>query len=130
MKEEIAKNDFYELHVDIAKNRFYYTIKGFWPNVDEVPENYNDFIKTLDKLSKGFDAIADLRQMKPPPKSVAELHVKTQTLCVERGLTRTADIVDGSLISIVIKGYDKESQRFKKAFSSIEEGEKWLDSFK
>jgi hypothetical protein len=130
MKEEIAKNNFYELRVDTAKNRLYYTIKGYWANISEVPENFADFEKAVDKLTRGFDAVADLREMKPPPEDVANLHIETQKLAVAKGLIRTADIVDSSLVSIVIKRYDRESARFKKAFDSVVEGEKWLDSFK
>ena len=130
MKEEIAKNDFYELYADTAKNRLYYTIKGYWASPSEVPENYNDFLKTIEKLSKGFDAVADLREMKPAPEDVAELHIRTQKLAMAKGISRSADIVDSSLISIVIGRYDRESARFKKAFATVEEGEKWLDSFK
>ena len=130
MKEEIAKNKYYELQVDTRKNRLYYTIKGYWQTASEVPENYDDFEKAVDKLTKGFDAVADLREMKPPPEDVANLHIRTQKLAVAKGLARTADIVDSSLVSIVIKRYDRESARFKKAVAAIEEGEKWLDSFK
>ncbi|MBN1573178.1 MAG: hypothetical protein JW984_08295 [Deltaproteobacteria bacterium] len=130
MKEEIVKNSYYELHVDIRKNRLYYTIKGYWQSASEAPKNYDDFEKAVEKLTKGFDAVADLREMKPPPEDVANLHIRTQKLAMAKGLSRTADIVDSSLVNIVIKRYDRESNRFKQAFATIEEGEKWLDSYK
>jgi hypothetical protein len=130
MKEVIATNQYYELAVDPSKNRLYYTIKGFWPNKSAVPENYNDFIKALARLKDGFDAVADVHDMKTPPEDVAQLHMSTQKLCVEKGIARTAEIFDQAMIRLVMDRYSRESKMNIQAFSSVIEAEVWLDSFK
>jgi hypothetical protein len=130
MKETIVTNQYYELAADSQKNRLYYTIKGFWPNAAAVPNNYDDFIRTLMRLTSGFDCVADVHDMKTPPEDVAQLHMSTQKLCVEKGISRTAEVFDQAMINLVMERYSRESKLNIKAFGSVLEAEVWLDSLK
>jgi len=130
MKEVIATNQYYELAVDSSKNRLYYTIKGFWPSKSAVQDNYNDFLKSLARLTSGFDCVADVRDMKTPPEDVAQLHMSTQKLVVEKGISRTAEVFDQAMLRLVMERYSRESKMNIQAFASPVEAEAWLDSFK
>jgi hypothetical protein len=130
MKEEIANNDYYEIYVDRSKNRLYYTVKGYWETVSLVPENYNDLAKASVKLTEGFDILSDLTDMKPPPAEVAELHMKQQKMLIERGLSRTAEVMDHAVLKIAVQRYARESKMDVQGFGSVSEAEVWLDSFK
>jgi hypothetical protein len=130
MKQEIAKNQYYELFVDTEKNRMYYNLFGFWRSVDLVPNNYEDMETATTKLKPGFDVLADLRMMKPPPEPVAELHISTQKLVMERGLSRTAEVYDEETVKFMGERYSRESKMDTQVFSSMSQAEIWLDSFK
>ena len=130
MKQEIAKNQYYEVFADPEKNRLYYNIFGFWRSVDLVPNNYEDLRIATTKLKPGFDILADLRTMKPPPETVAELHISTQKLVVEKGLSKTAEVYDEETVKFMGERYSRESKMDTQVFSSMSEAEAWLDSFK
>jgi hypothetical protein len=130
MKEEIAKNDYYDIYIDKSKNRLYYTVKGYWEDVSLVPENRNDLAKASAKLTEGFDILSDLTDMKPPPTEVAELHMKMQKMLIEKGLSKTAEVMDHAVLKIALQRYARESKMDVQAFGSVGEAEVWLDSFK
>lgn len=130
MKQEIAKNQYYELLVDTEKNRMYYNLFGFWRSVDVVPDNYKDMKTAMSKLKPGFDVIGDLRFAKPPPEPVAELHISTQKLAMDMGLSRTAEIYSEEAVKFMAERYSRESRMDTQVFSTVSEAEAWLDSFK
>jgi len=130
MKQEIVKNEYYELFVDTEKNRMYYNLFGFWRSVDLVPDNYKDMKTAMSKLKPGFDVLADLSTAKPPPEPVAELHISTQKLAMDMGLSRTAEVYDTEVVKYMAERYSRESKMDTQVFSSMSEAEVWLDSFK
>jgi hypothetical protein len=130
MKQEIVKNEYYELLIDTEKNRMYYSLFGFWRGVDIVPNNYKDMKTSMSKLKPGFDILADLRTMKPPPEPVAELHISTQKLAMDMGLSRTAEVYNEDTVKFMAERYTRESNMNTQVFSSLSEAENWLDSFK
>jgi len=130
MKQEIVKNQYYELIVDTEKNRLYYNLFGFWRSVDVVPDNYDDTKTAMSKLKPGFDVLGDLRTAKPPPEPVAELHIRTQKLAIDMGLSRTAEVYDEESVKYMAERYSRESKMDTQVFSNISEAEAWLDSFK
>ncbi|MBN1880663.1 MAG: hypothetical protein JW885_00705 [Deltaproteobacteria bacterium] len=130
MKQEIVKNEYYQLIVDIEKNRLYYNLFGFWRSLDVVPDNYKDMKTAMSKLKPGFDVVGDLRFAKPPPEPVAELHIKTQKLAMDMGLARTAEIYSEDAVKFMAERYSRESKMDTQVFSNILDAENWLDSFK
>ncbi len=130
MKEVIVSNQYYELVVDPSHNRLHYAVKGFWPNAAAVPNYYNDFVKALSKLNRGFDIVVNVLDMKTPPEDVAQLRISAQKLCIEKGVSRTAQVLDQSMVRLVMDRYSRESQLDMKAFGSVVEAEVWLDGFK
>ena len=130
MKQEIAKNEYYEIYVDTEKNRYYYTLFGYWSSVDLIPDNLEDLKNAISRLKPGFDCLADLRTMKPPPEEVASHHMKAQKLVKDKGLSRIAEVYDQKIVKFMADRYSRESKANTKTFSSLSEAEEWLDSFK
>lgn len=130
MKQEIARNQYYEIYVDPEKNRYYYNLFGFWQSVDLVPDNLRDLETAISKLKPGFDCIADLRTMKPPPEEVANHHMKAQKFVTDKGLSRIAEVYDQKVVKFMAERYARESKANTKTFASVSEAEAWLDSFK
>ncbi|MBN1573682.1 MAG: hypothetical protein JW984_10855 [Deltaproteobacteria bacterium] len=98
MKEIIGKTEFYEVGVDQAKNRIYFTLIGFWKNMDDVPDVYADSMKAVDKLKRGYTILADLRNFKTPTKEAIAVTAKVQDSLVKRGASKSAEILDSKLV--------------------------------
>ena len=130
MKQEIAKNQYYEIYVDQIKNRIYYSLFGFWQSVDLVPNNIEDLATAISKLKPGFDFLTDLRTMKPPPEELAKHHMNAQKLARDKGLSRIAEVYDQKVVKFMAERYARESKANTKAFASVSEAEAWLDSSK
>ena len=129
MKQEIAKNDYYEFHVDTDKNRFYSKLKGFWQKASEVSNYIDDLEKGLESLSSGLTLLVDNRDVKPPTEECMKLHVKALEVCNEAGLSRTALVELQAIVRIAggralrESGVDETSRQF----NDIKEAENWLD---
>lgn len=81
MFREIVKNEFYEVAIDIQKNRLYLTTKGFWSSAAKVPNFITDIKKALLELKPGFSLLTDSSQQKTPPQEVMPVFVQlTDTL--------------------------------------------------
>ena len=66
--KEIAKNEYYELAVDEAKNRVYWTMKGFWKSMSVVPDFDKDWETTQSLLKSGFTLFGDLSKLGAMPE--------------------------------------------------------------
>ncbi len=124
----IAQNDYYAILVNTAKNRLYLTLTGFWKSRSVVPNYIEDMKKATQELSKGYTVLADVTQMKPPPKDVVNVHMEAQTVAIAAGLSTTAEIVSQDVITqMSINRFSKESGMSKGTFDNTEEAEVWLD---
>ena len=129
MKQEIAKNDYYEFYVDKVKNRFYSKLKGFWQSPSEVPNYLDDQKKALEQLSPGFTLLVDNRDVKPPKQECMELHVKALGISNEAGVGKIALFESQAVVKIaggraLREGSMEETSR---QFNDINEAENWLD---
>lgn len=126
--EEIAKNDHYEINVDTSKNRLYLKLKGFWKEKSDVPDYLNDIQKSAKRMSRGFCVLSDLREMKPPSQDIGALHMEAQTIYIQAGLDRTAEVLNSAVTKMSTNRYSDATKMKKMDFNSVEEAEKWLES--
>ncbi len=126
---EVAKTDFYELAIDNSKNRIKWTIKGFWKNVDVVPNFDADWKKTTAKTQKGFTILADLTTMKPFPPDVAKLNEVKQQELMQLGCKKVAQVNYNPTAVMQINRVAKESgmNSILQAFENFKDAENWLD---
>lgn len=126
--KQIENNDYYEINVDLSKNRMYLKVIGFWKKPDLVP-NYVKHIESAGKsLERGFTLLADLREMKTPPLILNPVHQKAQEALVREGLDRTAEVFSNIVLKTVTASIANESNMKKQVFPSIIEAEMWLNS--
>ncbi len=126
---EVAKNDFYEIAVDLVKNRLFLKVSGFWKSPEQVPNYVGDIRTAAEKLKRGYTVLTDLSTMKPPTTSVGQLHVEAQQTLVTYGLSKTAEVTGTAvLLEIQLKDFARQSSMTKAEFRTREEAEAWLDS--
>ncbi len=127
--QEIVKNEFYELAVDKQKNRISWVIKGFWKNVDAVPNFNSDWKKATDQVQKGFTIIADLTTMKPFPPDVAKLNEVKQQELMKLGCAKVAQVNFNPTAVMQINRVTKQSgmNSILQAFENFNDANKWLD---
>jgi hypothetical protein len=129
MLEMIASNGYYDVSVDVSKNRIYLTIKGYWQAKELVPNYLADVGNAAAMLKPGFTVLANLTRTVPPGREVGSLHLEAQKLLVERGLARSAEVLNDLLLINVASGYPAASQRTRRIFYDAGFAEVWLDSF-
>jgi hypothetical protein len=127
MLEKIASNVYYEIGVDVSRNRIYLIIKGYWQTKELVPNYVTDVGRAAGKVKPGFTVLADLSQMKQPADDVGALHQQAQKLLLEKGLSRTAEVLDNASLQKVTDEYATRSKMVKRVFPSTEKAEVWLN---
>lgn len=132
MKTEIAKNDLYEIYVDKKKNRTHIIYKGFWENLNAVPNLLEDHKRAMNEVRRGFDSITDISEMKTPGQDVMPILIEMKNISIKKGQDKVARIVDKALIKIVSQRIDRDSETDLETqnFATYKEAEAWLDSFK
>lgn len=128
MTTKIAQTPQYELAVNKVKNRAYLTINGFWRGPEEVPEYINDWKKAVAALKPDFTLLTDAREMKIHPASVRALHEEAQSLIVQAGVRKVAELQADKVAEMQLDGVSKETRMPKQNFTSQQDAEKWLDS--
>lgn len=129
MRTSIVKTDYYSIEIDTETNRAYLTFTGFCKTINEMPTFLEDVTKAAQRLKKGFTLLTNATGFKTPSLEVSALHEKSQKIWVEKGLSKTAEILPESATSkIALDRYSKSTGMKKKAFSQEKEAEAWLDS--
>ena len=129
MRASIVKTDYYSIEIDSGKNRGYLTFTGFCKDEDEMSNFLDDVSRAAQQLKEGFTLLTDARQFKTPSPEVAALHEKSQKIWIEKGLSKTAEILpEKASTQIALHRYSKTTGMKKKAFSQEKEAEAWLDS--
>lgn len=125
----IAENKYYEINIDTQKNRIYLKVFGIWKDKAEV-DTYPEDLKTASSLlARGFTIVADLRKMIPPTKDeIEEIHNKAQTVLIQSGLDRSAEVVSSVITKMAAGRYANKTGLKKMVFNSIEDAEEWLDT--
>jgi len=129
MKQEIAKNDHYEIYIDQVKNRFYIKLIGFWQYASEVPDYIDDHKKALGLLSSGFTVLTDSRTMKTPTTEIMELHGKGLQMLNDAKMSKLALVVDQLIVGFAGKRATREAGVGEQTgqFNDVKEAEDWLD---
>ena len=129
MKTEIAKNEKYEIYVDIDKNRSYVTVIGRWMSRNEVKDFFPDWKKAADYMKPNFTIFADIRLMKSMSKEVENLHQEIQIYLVEQGLLVTAQLAStDDLADYQIHRSTQRSKLTILKFATRDEAEQYLDN--
>jgi len=129
MKEQITSSQYYDLAVDVSKNRLYITSKGFW-NKGEIIEAYHKCqTEALKHVKPNFTVVADMREFKILPQDLVPKQEATHIDLAKAGMYRVACIVPASAVANfqlrdVAKGTEMPEQRF----AVMSEGEEWLDT--
>lgn len=132
MKQEIAKNDYYEMYVDKSKNRYYSKLIGFWQKTSDIPYFIDDHKKSLELLSPGFTILVDNRDYKTPAQECMELHIKVVGMSNEAGVGKLA-LVESQAVVKIAGGRalrDGGVEETSRQFNDINEAEAWLDGLK
>lgn len=131
MKEEIANNGYYEFHVDVQKNRFYLTMKGYWPSAEAIKDYIPDLKRTLSRIRPGYTALIDVSRGKIPHKDAFELIFQGRELTMKAGLGKQAQVISEPLDKLASDRINKktglEKEKVEK-FNTLEEAEAWLDA--
>lgn len=131
MKEEIAKNEYYEFYVDAQKNRIYLTMKGYWPSAEAIADYITDLKRCINRIKTGYTSLVDMTQGKIPHKDAFEVLMKGRELTLRAGLGKQAQIVTEPLEKLASDRIDNETglEREKvRKFNTIKDAEAWLDA--
>ena len=128
MNDLIAKTDFYTVGINKPKNRAYLIFTGYCSKPSNIPNFLDDIKKAAHGLKQGFTLLTDVTMLKTPPQDVAELHIKSQEIWIESGLSKTAEILPNTKIAkMALDRWSKTSGMKKEWFDNKFEAEAWLD---
>src|ERR1700722_11550169 len=88
----------YKVEVDIALNRLYLTLSGFF-SIEEIKRSGDETIKATSKLRRGYDVITDISNFKPGTEDIAKDILRVQTHFVASGARQGVRIVGKSRIA-------------------------------
>lgn len=123
----ITDNKHYLLAVNVEKNRAYLKIRGYWRNVDAVPQYVADWKKTVSLLKRGFTLLTDATEMKTHPQDVRKLHEEAQAVLMKAGVARIAELMKDEIAEKQLDAVAKVSAFPKKNFRDAVIAEQWLD---
>ena len=130
MKEQHVKNEYYEINIDRVKNRSYITLRGYWKNLDVVPNIENDLMSVPKKLQKEYTSLIDLREFKTPGPDVMNKFIMIENENAKINVRRkAARVVTQPLEKMAADRVGKDSGVKESAafFNSLVEAEAWLD---
>jgi hypothetical protein len=128
MITEIAKNENYEIYVDIDKNRSYIKVIGKWMSRDKVKDFFPDWKKAASYMKPNFTIFADIHLMKSMSKEVEKLHQEIQVYLVDQGLLVTAQLAStDDLADYQIHRSTQRSNLTILKFATRDEAEYYLD---
>ena len=131
MKQLIAKNNLYEFHVDVAKNRIYFTPVGDWDSPQDVPNYISDIKKCVSMLSKGYTVLSDITHLGVPSPEVNKLHSDAQEMMRHAGQRKAAIVNKSMTMNVHLdKVYDSVGKdHFEMGtFNNMDDAENWLDT--
>jgi len=129
MKEQITTNQFYDLAVDVSKNRLYITSKGFWNKGEIIEEYHKCQTQALKHVKPNFTVVADMREFKILPQDLVPKQEATQKDLANAGMYRVACIVPASAVAnFQIRDVAKGTEMPEQRFAVMSEGEDWLDT--
>ncbi|MER2997455.1 hypothetical protein [Pontibacter populi] len=126
--EQIASNSSYELKIDKAKNRIYFTIHGYWKSKEVVPAFIEDWKKAVSLTQANFTVLTDMRSMITHPQELNELHLEAQKLVIEAGVKQVANVLPTDKIAnLQASSIVSNTTLPYRNFNSCEEAEAYLN---
>jgi hypothetical protein len=124
------KHKHYTLEVDPKKNRVYFGLSGHVSSVDAIPDFESDWMKVLDEmgLKDGFTILGDQRKLEPMPQDVQDLQTKVQTIIMQKGCRKVAQLADVAT-TIEVNNLSRKSglKDILRGFVLQTSAENWLD---
>ena len=126
--EEIAKNAYYELAYDTAKNRIYWTMKGFWKSMDVVPDFDKDWDTAQRMTRSGWTIFADLSALKVMPDDVKNAQDERQKILLRNGCMKVSCLITDPITKLSLNEALAGSgmEKIVKYFDNASEAEQWL----
>ncbi|MBB6609559.1 hypothetical protein H7F15_00780 [Pontibacter sp. Tf4] len=125
---QVAQNSCYDLSVDKARNRVYFTIHGYWKSKSAVPDLLGDWKKIIALTQPGFTVLTDMRTMITHPQEMNELHMAAQQIIIDSGVRQVAHVMPTDKIAhLQLNSFKTNSTLPYRTFNSVEEAETWLN---
>ncbi len=125
---KVASSEFFEIKVNSPKNRLYLTQRKFW-NKKVMDDYINQIDKAISSMNNNFTLVTDLREFKALHSELVESSRVVMRKLSEGGMYKVAEILPESVISkMQLDQSTKATNMPNKQFSSVPEGEKWLDA--
>jgi hypothetical protein len=126
--ENIVSNKYFEIQVDLSKNRIYATFIGFWPEMNIMLDYQSNLKTALSKVEPNFTMVAHLVQFKTLPASLLEKQQESMLIIAKAGLYKVAEILPESIIAnIQLSNSAANTNMPSRQFSAIDQAEAWLD---
>ena len=126
--EQVAQNSYYDLKIDKAKNRIYFTIHGFWKNKEAVPSLIIDWEKCVNLTKSGFTILTDMTSMITHPQDLNELHLAAQKIVIDAGVKQVANVLPSDKIAnLQANSFTDNSALPFRNFANCQEAEDWLN---
>ncbi|GAB4344673.1 MAG: hypothetical protein OHK0038_24870 [Flammeovirgaceae bacterium] len=128
MKRTISDNEFYQIKVDQKKARIYLTLKGFWRNVQQVPQYLQDLQKAANMMGGEFTCLANFSMLMPFEEEVKPLFTESIKILLSEGMKKSAQLLPLNFeTSEMIANYFQSSEFKLTAFGDEEIAEMYLD---
>ena len=130
MKEQLVKNEYYELHIDRDKNRIYTIMRGYWPSLDVVPNLEEDFLTAPRILQPDYTSLIDVREFKVPGQDVINMFINIENENSKNYVRKkAARVVTQPLEKLAADRVGKESgvKEHTAFFNTVDDAEAWLD---
>ncbi len=116
-----------EVRADIAKNRLYMIVGGFFTD-EEMVKAVDQVIEGIKKLKPGFDIINDISEFRPATPQGAEEMKRAQLFAKSAGVGRVIRIVKSAVLGqMQFTRKSKEAGYAGETAASIREAEEMLD---
>lgn len=126
--EKVAQNACYDLVVDKARNRVYFTIHGYWKNKSVVQDLLNDWKTAVSLTQPNFTVLTDMRTMITHPQELNELHLAAQQIIIDSGVSQVANVMPTDKIAhLQLNSFTAKSTMPFHNFTTIAEAEAWLN---
>lgn len=119
--------ELYDLSYDEIKNRIYFTMKGFCPSTDNIPQLLNQWKEVYESTEPNFTLLEDFSTLKTMPSEVYKLVVKLHLQLIRQNLAKIAIILPKKSDAFgQVKDITKLAILPFSTFESMSNAEKWL----
>lgn len=126
----IARNDYYELEIDLQKNRGYILLSGYWDNAFAVKDFLEDIRTGIQKLTAGFTVLIDMIKYNGTASGLHHLHIEAQQIAVDAGVSRIAELFNRNpVLKTFSESYSRETGAITMTFHDKLHAERWLDLY-